>query len=145
MVPDWPAIVQNEQGEKQAMPLGIRAVCAHLWNSPNSVLGCLGAVGGKVAWRREERICEVTGGWLTALLRHKRWADAITLGDVVLYADGSIAPLLRAHERVHVQQGRRWGPFFLPAYGLESLWQWLRTGDGYRSNRFEQAAYNPRA
>ncbi len=127
------------------MSLNIQTACVHLWNSPNSLLGWIGAAGGQATWRREERICEVTGGWLTALLRRKRWADAITLGDVVLYADGSMAPLLRAHEMVHVHQSRLWGPFFLPAYGLESLWQWLRTGDGYRNNRFERAAYDPQA
>ena len=120
----------------------LRAGVAHLWNSANTVLGLLGAVGGGLAWRRDEQVCEVTGGWLTALLRRQRWADAITLGDVVLYAEARLVPLLRAHEMVHVHQGRLWGPFFLPAYGLESLWQWARTGDGYRNNRFERAAYD---
>lgn len=118
-----------------------RLACAHLWNSPNTLLGCVGALGGRGIWRREEQICEVTGGWLAAWLSRKRWADAITLGDMVLYADESVAAILRAHEMVHVGQSRRWGPFFLPAYGLESLWQWLRTGEGYRNNRFERAAY----
>ncbi len=124
------------------MPLKLRTAFAHLWNSPNTLLGCVGALGGHWTWRRKEQICEVTGGWLTALLRRNRWADAITLGDMVLYADGGIAPLLRAHEMVHVHQSRLWGPLFLPAYCLEALWQWLRTGDGYHNNRFERAAYD---
>jgi len=114
----------------------------YLWNSPNTLLGCVGALGGRGTWQREERICEVCGGWLTALLQCWKLADAITLGDMVLYADESMVPVLRAHEMVHVHQSRRWGPFFLPAYGLESLWQWLRTGEGYRNNRFERAAYD---
>lgn len=119
-----------------------RLACDHLWNSPNTLLGCVGALGGRGTWRREEQICEVTGGWLAAWLSRSGWADAITLGDMVLYADSSLPPILRAHEMVHVHQSRRWGPFFLPAYGLESLWQWLRTGEGYRNNRFERAAYD---
>lgn len=119
----------------------MRALSSHIWNSPNTVLGLVGACGGHPRWRREERICEVTGGWLIALLHSRGWANAITLGDVVLYAGPGLPAVLRAHEMVHVHQARLWGPFFLPAYGLESLWQWLRTGDGYRSNRFERAAY----
>lgn len=144
MVPDCPPIVQNGHRKRPGIFPKIQTVCSHLWNSPNSVWGCLGGLGGKPTWRPEERICEVTGGWLTALLKRRHWADAITLGDVVLYADERLAPLLRAHEMVHVHQYRAWGPLFLPAYGLESLWQWLRTGDGYRNNRFERAAYAPR-
>ena len=84
---------------------------------------------------------EVSGGWLIALLARLGWASAITFGDVVLYEDSRLVPILHAHERVHVRQYRRWGPLFLPAYGLESVYQWLRTGDGYRRNRFEVAAY----
>jgi hypothetical protein len=114
---------------------------ALLWNSGNSLLGLLGAFGGKAAWHRADFMLEISGGWLIGLLSRAGWASAITLGDVVLYAGRDLVPLLHAHELVHVRQGRRWGPFFLPAYGLESVWQWLRTGDGYRNNRFEVQAY----
>lgn len=85
---------------------------------------------------------EVAGGWLIGLLSRAGWASAITLGEVVLYADQALIPILHDHEMVHVKQGRLWGPFFLPAYVLESAYQWLRTGDGYRRNRFEVAAYS---
>jgi hypothetical protein len=91
--------------------------------------------------RREDGTGEVVGGWFVGLLARLRLADAVTLGDVILYADASMPPILRDHEMVHVGQYRRWGPAFLPAYLLESLYQWLRTGDGYRQNRFERAAY----
>jgi len=141
MVPDWPAIVQNGQRNEHQMASMMRTVCEHIWNSLNTLLGCVGAWGGQWTGRPDEQICEVTGGWLTAELQRLGWADAITLGDVVLYADQSLPLILRAHEMVHVRQGRLWGPLFLPAYGLESLWQWLRTGEGYRNNRFERAAY----
>ncbi len=116
-------------------------LAAMLWNSGNSLIGLAGAPGGKAAWDSTDFMLEVSGGWLIGLLSRAGWAGAITLGDVVLYACCEMVPILHAHERVHVYQGRLWGPFFLPAYVLESAWQWLRTGDGYRNNRFEVAAY----
>lgn len=111
------------------------------WTLPNTLLGLLGGLGGRFHWRRAEGICEVSGGWFVGTLRRLRLADAVTLGDVVLYADDACRPVLRTHEMVHVQQYRVWGPLFLPAYALESLYQWLHTGDGYHNNRFEISAY----
>ena len=112
-----------------------------LWNAGNSLIGLACALGGRGVWQGEEKVLEVAGGWLITLLHRRGWAQAITLGDVVLYADASLIPLIHAHEMVHVRQGRLWGPFFLPAYILESGWQYLRTRDGYHHNRFEVAAY----
>ena len=83
---------------------------------------------------------EIQGGWLTKLIA-RRGFGAITLGDAILYADGSLPMVLRDHELVHVRQGRRWGPLFLPAYGLESLWQRAHGRDLYWDNRFERQAY----
>ena len=111
-----------------------------LWNGGNTLLGLLGALGGTVKSRPEEAVWEVTGGWLIGLLGRAGWADAITLGDTILYADVGLVPLLHDHEMVHVRQGRVWGPLFLPAYMAESLFQRLRTGRGYWDNRFEVAA-----
>ena len=116
-------------------------LAAMLWNGGNSMIGLAGALGGRAAWVKTDFMLEVSGGWLIGLLSRAGWASAITLGDVVLYAGRELVPILHAHERVHVHQGRFWGPFFLPAYVLESAWQWLRTSDGYRNNRFEVAAY----
>lgn len=112
-----------------------------VWTLPNTALGLLGALGGRFRWRRPEGVCEIVGGWFVGWLGRMKLADAITLGDVILYADESCRASLREHEMVHVRQYRAWGPLFLPAYGLESLSQWLRTGDGYRNNRFEVDAY----
>ena len=112
-----------------------------LWNSGNSLIGLAGALGGRLIWNREDGMLEVDGGWLITGLSRLRWAGAITLGEVVLYADPASITRLHAHEMVHVRQGRLWGPFFLPAYVLESVYQWLRTGQGYWNNRFEVAAY----
>ena len=112
-----------------------------LWNCTGSFLGLAGAGGGKIVWNSADGILEVEGGWLIGLLSRFGWANAITLGEVVLYADRGLVLTLHAHEMVHIRQGRLWGPFFLPAYVLESAYQWLRTGDGYHHNRFEIAAY----
>ena len=114
---------------------------ARLWNGGNTLLGVIGALGGRWTWHRDGGIIEVSGGWLIGLLSEFGWASAITLGEVVLYADRALMPLLHDHEMVHIRQGRAWGPFFLPAYVLESAYQWLRTGDGYHNNRFEVVAY----
>jgi hypothetical protein len=46
----------------------------------------------------------------------------------------------RAHERAHVRQAERWGPFFLPAYFLASVLVAARGGHYYRDNRFERDA-----
>jgi len=99
-----------------------------------------GALGGTAKFRPDEAVWEVAGGWLIGLLGRAGWADAITLGDVVLYADIRLIPLLHDHEMAHVRQGRAWGPLFLPAYVLETVFQRLRTGRGYWDNRFEVAA-----
>jgi len=48
----------------------------------------------------------------------------------------------RAHERVHVKQAERWGPLFLPAYGVGSIIALLRGGRAYRDNPFEKEAYD---
>lgn len=113
----------------------------HWWNAPNSLLGLAGGLGGAWHFRRVEGVLEVEGGWLAWLLHRQRWAAAITLGDVILYIDGSSRLAFHHHEMVHVRQGRTWGPLFLPLYLLESLVQKIRTGDGYRNNRFEREAY----
>ena len=110
------------------------------WNGTNSLLGLLGAAGGTACFLPGEAVWEVAGGWLIGLLGRAGWANAITLGDVVLYADRGLIPLLHHHEMEHIRQGRRWGPLFLPAYVLESVYQWLRTGRGYQDSRFEVAA-----
>ena len=51
-----------------------------IWNSGNSLIGFVGALGG----------------WLITVLARRRWASAITLGDVVLYAGSELVPILPA-------------------------------------------------
>lgn len=67
---------------------------------------------------------------------------AFTFGDVIIYRDleqlGS--PTLRAHERRHVEQYRRLGPFFFVVYRLCSLLAWVMGRDAYRQNWLEMDA-----
>lgn len=118
-----------------------------LWAAPYSLLGLLialpaCALGARL--RRHDHTLECTGGrlgqWLQALPNRHRIV-ALTLGHVVLAVNTGAMQHLRAHERVHVRQYELWGPFFGPAYLLESLWQTLHGRDAYRANRFEREAY----
>jgi len=67
-------------------------------------------------------------------------AVAITLGHVVIGQNARVLDLTRAHERVHVRQYERWGPFFVPAYLLAGLFELLRGGHPYIDNYFERDA-----
>lgn len=119
------------------------------WAAPNSALGLLvGAavlLGGGQA-RRERGVLEIfwrptaTSG-ATAPARFEWPFAAVTLGHVVIADDQRDLNRLRQHERVHVRQYERWGPLFLPAYALSSLWQWINRRHPYWDNRFEVEAY----
>lgn len=90
-------------------------------------------------------VLEVHGGIVTWILRHgtllKGGASAMTLGHVVIGRDESALDCSRAHERVHVRQCERWGPFFFPAYLLASAWTWICGRHPYLDNPFEKEAY----
>jgi hypothetical protein len=119
----------------------------YAWAGPYTVLGLLlGAVvllfGGR--WRSHHGTVEIFGGRLGAIaarLPRLLAFSAMTLGHVILAVDRSALMQLRQHERVHVRQYERWGPFFLPAYLLSSLVQLLRGRNPYRENHFERQAY----
>jgi len=68
----------------------------------------------------------------------------MTLGHVVLCID-AVDDVLLEHELVHVAQYERWGPLFLPAYGIASLLALRGGGDAYRDNAFEVDARRRRA
>lgn len=115
----------------------------YLWAGPTTAVGLWAMLlalfsGGRV--RRVNGVLEVHGGLAARLLR-RCGVSAMTLGHVVLAVDDEAHELARAHERVHVEQCERWGPLFLPVYGLASLAAWLRGGHIYFDNRFEREAY----
>ena len=118
-----------------------------LWASPASLVGLtLGllalATGGYV--QRRAHVLEFHGGlvtWMLARLPLFGSAMAMTLGHVVIGQTAGALDAARPHELVHVRQYERWGPFFLPLYGVLSLWLWLRGANPYRDNPFEREAY----
>lgn len=119
-----------------------------LWASPWTLLGVmLGFVGlcSGGNWQRRDRIVEFYGGWIELLLRRvpiSGGAVAITLGHTVLGRTAVDLDRARSHELVHVGQYERWGPLFVPAYLLSSLYLMWRGFDPYLDNPFEREAYD---
>jgi hypothetical protein len=124
-----------------------RTLLSYAWASPNSLIGLviggamilLGARAGRIAG-----VLEVAGGFVGTLLGPSRIAlpwRAMTLGHVILGIDEAALEQSRAHEHVHVRQYEQWGPFFLPAYVVSSLWQLACGRRCYRDNWFERQAY----
>jgi len=124
-----------------------RTLLSYAWASPNSLIGLviggamilLGARAGRIAG-----VLEVAGGLVGTLLGPSRIAlpwRAMTLGHVILGIDEAALEQSRAHEHVHVRQYEQWGPFFLPAYVVSSLWQLACGRRCYRDNWFERQAY----
>lgn len=119
----------------------------YVWAAPATLLGAIVAAS---AWRRGhiaivDGVVEAHGPPIRWALRHliplAGGAAAVTLGHVVLGVDAAALEDTRAHERVHVAQYERWGPLFLPAYFVASLWAALRGGHFYFDNAFEVEAY----
>lgn len=95
-------------------------------------------------------VLEVSGGLVGGVLklmptsgtwRRPGGAAVLTLGHVVFALDRYHAARTRVHERVHVRQYERWGPLFLPAYGLASLMARRAGRHAYTGNPFEIEAY----
>ena len=123
-------------------------VIGYLWALPTTALGLLFIplallTGGQA--RIVTGVIEVHGGLVRWLLRHvalpPHGASSLTLGHVVLGQDADALDWSRDHERVHVRQAERWGPFFIPAYLLGSLYALLRGRRAYLDNPFEREAY----
>lgn len=129
------------------IPNSLARALAYLWAAPNTALGAVAALimvslGGRV--RVVSGVVEVGGGWGgRAIASSPRWLrfNAMTLGHVIIGVSVSALVAYREHERVHVRQYERWGPFFLPAYALSSLWQVLHGRRAYWDNAFEREAY----
>jgi hypothetical protein len=124
-------------------------ILVYLWVLPTTAVGLafvpLAMVsGGRM--RVMTGVLEIHGGLVGAFLRRlARGASAMTLGHVVIGQDGEALEWSRSHERIHVCQCERWGPLFLPAYGIASLMVWLRGGRAYWDNPFEREAYEKEA
>jgi hypothetical protein len=122
----------------------LKRLLRYLWSSPTTLLGLFFLhptllTGGRA--RVVDGVLEIHGG-VTRFFLEKctllpGGASAMTLGHVVLGRDGMSLDRTRSHERIHVRQCERWGPFFLPAYGIASALALLRGQDPYLDNRFE--------
>jgi hypothetical protein len=118
----------------------------YIWAGPASAIGLLLAVlslrRGRIVVRGG--VLEAHGAMLRWLLTHaiplRGGAAAITFGHVVLARSAEALDATRAHERVHVRQYERWGPFFIPAYLAAGAWAWARGGHFYFDNLFERQA-----
>ncbi len=118
----------------------------YVWAGPNTLLGLTVAL---LALRRGrlsvvQGVLEAHGPLLQWTLQHLTPLDggaaAIALGHVVLGIDAHALEATRRHERVHVRQYERWGPFFIPAYVAAGLWMWSRGRHPYSDNPFEREA-----
>jgi len=126
---------------------GRRRRFAHIWASPVSALGLVGVslalVSGGGA-RRVDGVVEAWGGWVAWGFERTPFprggVAAMALGHVVLGRDERTLRWSRAHERVHVAQCERWGPFFPIAYLAASVWAVVRGGHAYLDNVFEREA-----
>ena len=129
------------------IPPIIRRALAYLWAGPTTTAGLLLAglarIGGGQA-RVVDGVIEAHGGLLEALLRRAPitgGAAAMTLGHVVIGRNARDLDRTRRHERVHVAQYERWGPFFVPAYFAACAVAWVRGHNAYFDSHFEREAY----
>ena len=122
----------------------------YLWVFPTTMWGLFLAgiivpSGGTAHVR--EGVLEVYGGATDFCLRRviglflRGGASAMTLGHVILARDRELLVVTRAHERIHVRQCEVWGPLFIPAYLIASLWAWLTGRRPYKDNFFERQAF----
>lgn len=122
----------------------------YAWAAPTTALGLSFAAAALLSGgsaRRVRGVLEVHGGLLRRALERAvplpDGAAAMTLGHVVLAREAIDLERTRAHERGHVRQCERWGPFFVPAYLAAAAWQVLRGRDPYRDNPFERGLPGP--
>jgi hypothetical protein len=129
----------------------LKQAALYLWAAPTSAWGLVFLPfvrfsGG--GYQVVDGVLELHGGLVRAFLRDytllPHGAIAMTLGHVVLGLDRHALCISRDHERIHVRQCERWGPLFIPAYLLASLWIMLHPcgRDPYRDNPFEREAYD---
>jgi hypothetical protein len=124
----------------------VRRAAALLWAGPNSVIGLLlvplGFLpGGSI--RVRDGVLECVVGVLPQVVRalgHRTGIQVVTLGHVVLAGSSVLMSSSREHERIHVLQYERYGPFFLPLYLASSVVALARGRHPYNHNRFEREA-----
>lgn len=120
---------------------------AYVWALPTTMIGSVFALDALFTGQvhRVDGVLEVHGRLARFFLTHctllEGGASAMTLGHVVIGRNQQLLDQSRRHERVHVRQCERWGPFFIPAYLLYALIAWHRGLRAYEDNPFEREAY----
>ena len=118
-----------------------------LWAFPNTLFGlliaCLGMCFGGHVQIRGRAIEFYDGGtkWFLHRFPYGQYTLALTLGHTILGQTDASLDIARDHETIHLRQYERWGPFFLPAYFLSSLYMSFSGRQFYRDNPFEREAY----
>ena len=119
----------------------------YIWALPNTLVGVLFAaliLAARGRVRLVGGVLEVAGPLARVMLGRcvpiRGGASAITFGHVVLGRDEMCLEASRRHERIHVRQCEVWGPAFLPAYLLASLWAGIAGQGAYAGNYFEREA-----
>ncbi len=113
----------------------------YLWAGPTTLLGLAAALASFSLPRIQGpiAICRSHRGFARWFLTRRGYC-AITLGHLVLLTPDA-PPDVLCHEMVHVRQGERWGPLFLPAYLVAMAAAQLRGKDPYWDNPFEVEAH----
>jgi hypothetical protein len=122
----------------------------YLWASPNTAVGIPLLVSTLISGGKAhcvDGVLEVHGPAARFFLRRivgitlRGGASAITLGHIVAARDADLLVKTRTHERVHVRQCEKYGPFFLPVYFAASLWALVRGKRPYEDNFLEREAF----
>lgn len=109
---------------------------SYMWAFPNTLLGLILSL----LFKNKRNVAGVLVCEGADWPRRLGWGyRAMTLGHVVLGIDELDEEIL-AHELGHVHQHEIWGPLFIPAYLLATLWAVVRGRHYYRDNPFEVAA-----
>lgn len=141
------APVAVEHSSRKHSTLKLWFLLGVVWTLPNTLIGLsIGLIGMCFGSRMHvsDRAIEFYDGgikWLIHRFPNGQFTLAMTLGHVVIGQTKAALDLSRTHEMVHVRQYERWGPFFIPAYLLASVYVWTRGRRPYRDNPFEIEAY----
>ncbi len=133
--------MKNHQGtRRRPCPRLLARIARYLWSGPNTLLGLAAALASLSVPSVKEGIllCRSDRGFARWFLTRRGYC-AITLGHLVLVTIEPTCSLLR-HETVHVRQGERWGPLFIPAYLTAMAAAGLRRQNPYWDNPFEKEA-----
>ncbi len=125
----------------------MRILC-YLWALPATSLGLLVGLGGLVTGSKfqvRKGVLEIWGGFADTILDMGipgiGEMPAMTLGHVIIARDKRLLRRWRTHERVHVEQFERLGPFLIPTLFGWAIWLSLTGRDPYYDNPIELEAY----